>query len=214
MSLKAKDVDAGSYVTVRPQAITKTSRSTSASAVSPSAQRTSAERIAPRAPSRSLRPPMGGDAIGGRGRCPAAGVGAGLGRDAPTGGAGPRLAAVPPSSLAVRGLEKRYRAVTALDGVDLDVEQGQLVGLLGPNGAGKSTLVKIACGLVRASAGEAQVCGARAGAVEARRSIGYLAELFRFPGWARANEVLELHQRLAGSAGGAAERTELLDLVG
>jgi ABC-2 type transport system ATP-binding protein len=114
----------------------------------------------------------------------------------------------------VRGLEKRYRSVTALAGVDLQVEEGQLVGLLGPNGAGKSTLVKIACGLVRASAGDAEVCGTRAGSAEARAAIGYLAELFRFPGWARAREVLELHQRLAGSSGGASERAELLELVG
>jgi ABC-2 type transport system ATP-binding protein len=119
-----------------------------------------------------------------------------------------------PAALAVRGLEKRYRATTALAGVDLEVEQGQLFGLLGPNGAGKSTLVKIACGLVRASGGSAQVCGAPAGSTEARRAIGYLAELFRFPGWARATEVLELHQRLTGSRGGAGERLELLRLVG
>jgi ABC-2 type transport system ATP-binding protein len=42
-----------------------------------------------------------------------------------------------PPALAVRGLEKRYRSTVALAGVDLEVEQGQLVGLLGPNGAGK-----------------------------------------------------------------------------
>jgi ABC-2 type transport system ATP-binding protein len=119
-----------------------------------------------------------------------------------------------PPALAVRGLEKRYRSVTALAGVDLTVEEGQLVGLLGPNGAGKSTLVKIACGLVRPTNGQAEVCGAPAGSTEARRAIGYLAELFRFPGWARATEVLELHQRLAGSSGGARERDELLELVG
>jgi ABC-2 type transport system ATP-binding protein len=119
-----------------------------------------------------------------------------------------------PAALAVRGLEKRYRAATALAGVDLEIEQGQLFGLLGPNGAGKSTLVKIACGLVRPTSGSAEVCGAPAGSTEARRAIGYLAELFRFPGWARAGEVLELHQRLAGSNGGAAERGELLELVG
>lgn len=119
-----------------------------------------------------------------------------------------------PPALAVHGLEKRYRSVTALAGVDLEVEEGQLVGLLGPNGAGKSTLVKIACGLVRATAGHAEVCGAPAGSTEARRAIGYLAELFRFPGWARATEVLELHQRLAGSSGGASERDELFELVG
>jgi ABC-2 type transport system ATP-binding protein len=118
------------------------------------------------------------------------------------------------SALSARGLEKRYGTTTALAGVDVEVGEGELVGLLGPNGAGKSTLVKIACGLVRPTRGEAEVCGARAGSLEARRRLGYLAELFRFPGWYSADELLELHQRLAGSSGGAAERAELLELVG
>jgi ABC-2 type transport system ATP-binding protein len=117
-------------------------------------------------------------------------------------------------ALEVRGLVKRYGAVEALGGVDLDVGEGRLVGLLGPNGAGKSTLVKAACGLVRPTAGTLTVAGAPAGSKAARRAIGYLAELFRFPGWARADEVLELHQRLTGSDGGARERSDLLDLVG
>jgi ABC-2 type transport system ATP-binding protein len=117
-------------------------------------------------------------------------------------------------ALAVRGLEKRYGSVTALAGVDLEVGEGELVGLLGPNGAGKSTLVKIACGLVRASGGTAHVRGEAAGSLEARRSLGYLAELFRFPGWYSADELLDLHQRLAGSTGGPTERAELLELVG
>jgi ABC-2 type transport system ATP-binding protein len=46
-----------------------------------------------------------------------------------------------------------------------------------------------------------------------RRALGYLAELFRFPGWVSAEELLVLHQRLSGSEGGAAERAELLALV-
>jgi ABC-2 type transport system ATP-binding protein len=117
-------------------------------------------------------------------------------------------------ALAVRGLEKRYGSVTALAGVDLEVGEGELVGLLGPNGAGKSTLVKIACGLVRASGGTAHVRGEAAGSLEARRSLGYLAELFRFPGWYSADELLDLPQRLAGSTGGPTERAELLELVG
>src|SRR3954454_23760939 len=116
--------------------------------------------------------------------------------------------------LEARGVAKRYGATQALAGVDLDVGEGELFGLLGPNGAGKSTLVKLACGLVRPSGGALSVAGAPAGSSEARRAIGYLAELFRFPGWARADEVLALHQRLAGSDGGAAERAELLGLVG
>src|SRR3954463_5744910 len=117
-------------------------------------------------------------------------------------------------ALAVRGLQKRYGSVTALGGVELEVNEGQLVGLLGPNGAGKSTLVKIACGLVKPSAGSVEGCGAQAGSAAARRALGYLAELFRFPSWMSADELLTLHQRLAASTGGGAERAELLELVG
>lgn len=119
-----------------------------------------------------------------------------------------------PPALTTRALVKRFGRTIALAGVDLEIEPGELVGLLGPNGAGKSTLTKIACGIVRSSGGEARVCGARAGSRPARAAIGYLAELFRFPDWLSAEEVLVLHQRLASSRGGAAERRDLLGLVG
>jgi ABC-2 type transport system ATP-binding protein len=109
-----------------------------------------------------------------------------------------------PDALAVRDLRKRYGANEALKGVDLTVGEGELVGLLGPNGAGKSTLVKISCGLVRATSGSVAING----------DLGYLAELFRFPDWLTADEVLVLHQKLASSDGGARERGELLELVG
>ena len=118
-----------------------------------------------------------------------------------------------PEALAVHDLRKRYGANEALKGVDLTVGEGELVGLLGPNGAGKSTLVKIGCGLVRASSGDAQIAGAPAGSAAAHRSLGYLAELFRFPDWLSADELLALHQKVARSHGGAGERRELLELV-
>jgi ABC-2 type transport system ATP-binding protein len=123
------------------------------------------------------------------------------------------LAAVPATFVA-NELRKRYGRVEALGGVSLEVSEGEIVGLLGPNGAGKSTLAKIAAGLVHPTGGAATVAGHRAGSEPARAAIGYLAELFRFPGWATGDEVLRLHQRLAGSPGGASERAELLDLVG
>jgi ABC-2 type transport system ATP-binding protein len=117
-------------------------------------------------------------------------------------------------ALVAEGLQKQYGSVVALGGVDLTVAPGELVGLIGANGAGKSTLMKIACGLVRPTTGAVSVCGAPAQSREARRSLGYLAELFRFPGWCTASEVLELHQELAGSGRGPSERAALLKLVG
>jgi len=107
------------------------------------------------------------------------------------------------TALAVAGLRKRYGRHEALRGVDLEVADGELLGLLGPNGAGKSTLTKIACGLVHPTEGSVAVA----------RPFGYLAELFRFPGWCTADEVLLLHQRLTGSDGGGRERGDLLELV-
>ncbi len=106
--------------------------------------------------------------------------------------------------LKATGVRKRYGTTEALKGVDLEVSAGEVVGLLGPNGAGKSTLVKIALGLVRPTEGTASLSG----------SPGYLAELFRFQEWATADEVLDLHQRLAHSTGGAEERSRLLERVG
>ncbi|HEY2869194.1 MAG TPA: ABC transporter ATP-binding protein [Gaiellales bacterium] len=117
-------------------------------------------------------------------------------------------------AFAAQDLRKRYGRTVALDGVSLPVDAGELVGLLGPNGAGKSTLVKIGCGLVRPTGGTATVCGAPAGSPAARASLGYLAELFRFPGWMTADELLRMHQGLTRSDGGAAERRRLLELVG
>ena len=119
-----------------------------------------------------------------------------------------------PAALSAHVLTKRYGRVQALDEVSLEVQPGELVGLLGPNGAGKSTFVKIACGLIRASRGRAELCGAPAGSPAARSALGYLAELFRFPGWCSGDEVLHLHQRLVRSPGGERERSELLELVG
>jgi ABC-2 type transport system ATP-binding protein len=124
------------------------------------------------------------------------------------------------SVLIAEGLRKRYRGAQrrgrgdALGGVSLTIGRGEIVGLLGPNGAGKSTFAKIVCGLVRPTAGHALLEGHAVGTRAAQARLGYLAELFRYPPWATADGLLRTHQRLAGSAGGASERGELLELVG
>jgi oleandomycin transport system ATP-binding protein len=63
------------------------------------------------------------------------------------------------AAVEVRGLVKHYGATKALDGVDLDVRQGTVLGVLGPNGAGKTTLVRVLSTLVRPDAGSARVAG-------------------------------------------------------
>ncbi|KNB52842.1 ATP-binding cassette domain-containing protein [Streptomyces caatingaensis] len=63
------------------------------------------------------------------------------------------------TAVQVRGLVKHYGETKALDGVDLDVREGTVLGVLGPNGAGKTTLVRILSTLIRPDAGSARVAG-------------------------------------------------------
>ncbi|MYN02431.1 ATP-binding cassette domain-containing protein [Pseudoduganella sp. DS3] len=81
----------------------------------------------------------------------------------------------------LRAVSKRYGAVQAVDGIDLSVGRGRMVGLIGHNGAGKSTLFKMMLGLIEPSAGEVRICGVAtgdAGFRDVRRRIGYLPESF------------------------------------
>jgi ABC-type branched-subunit amino acid transport system ATPase component len=63
------------------------------------------------------------------------------------------------SGLEVRSLTVRFGGLVAVDGVDLDAEEGKLTGLIGPNGAGKTTIFNACCGLVRAAAGGVTLFG-------------------------------------------------------
>ncbi|MFK3983566.1 anchored repeat-type ABC transporter ATP-binding subunit [Micromonospora sp. NPDC050397] len=80
--------------------------------------------------------------------------------------------------LAIEGLGVELGGRLALDGVDLTVEAGELVGLVGPNGAGKTTLLRSVLGLVRARAGRVTVAGAPARA--GRAAVGYVPQRHEF----------------------------------
>lgn len=113
------------------------------------------------------------------------------------------------------GLTKTYRrGAAACDHISLSVGQGEIFGLLGPNGAGKSTLVKMLVGLVNPSAGSARVLGFSFKELAPRRQMGYLPELFRYPPWLTAAEVLDFHGRLLEAEMSADERDQLLERVG
>jgi ABC-2 type transport system ATP-binding protein len=92
----------------------------------------------------------------------------------------------------IRGLTKCFRDVPALDGVDLDIERGQIVGLLGANGAGKSTLLRHIIGLYLPDAGTCQTLGcaaAKLGPAELAR-IGYVHQEGELLDWMTTQQLI------------------------
>jgi ABC-2 type transport system ATP-binding protein len=88
--------------------------------------------------------------------------------------------------------------ITALDGVSLGVEQGEIFGLLGPNGAGKTSLLKVLLGITQATGGDVFIFGLRPSNPESRRKTGYLPENHRFPNHLTGQGLLEFTGRLFG----------------
>ena len=83
-----------------------------------------------------------------------------------------------------RGLTKNYGAFTAVDGIDLTINEGEVFGFLGPNGSGKSTSILMMLGLTEPTAGSVRVCGhdpAR-NPLAVKRQVGYLPESVGFYG--------------------------------
>ena len=121
-------------------------------------------------------------------------------------------------SVRARGISKCFGEVVALDGVDLDVEQGQVHGLVGPNGAGKTTLLGLLLGLAVADAGELEILGS-----PVRRTLGIpdgVAGFVDGPGLypsltARQNLDSLARLRGTGSGGidGALEQVGLTDVA-
>ena len=100
--------------------------------------------------------------------------------------------------LEVSGLKKRYGRITALDGIDFTVGEGEMFGLLGPNGAGKTTTVKILLGLTHATEGQATICGLPVRDPESRRRVGYLPEGHKIPNYLTARQAMSIFGRMSG----------------
>ena len=119
------------------------------------------------------------------------------------------------SMITARGLTKSYGAVRALDGVDLRVASGTVLGLLGPNGAGKTTVVRVLTTLLRADAGTARVAGLDvvSQAAELREKIGLAGQYAAVDENLTGLENLTMVGRLYGAPRGRAKARgrELLD---
>jgi len=89
------------------------------------------------------------------------------------------------------GLYRDFGDVTALDGVDLTLEGGKIVGLLGPNGSGKTTLIKILNGLLQPTAGQVLINGCAPGP-ESKSIISYLPDRGYFPGWMCVGDMIDM----------------------
>ena len=92
----------------------------------------------------------------------------------------------------LRGVYKRYGKLTALDGLDLTVNRGELLALLGPNGAGKSTAISLCLGLTQPDAGEARLFGRSPLEIDARRDIGVMMQDALLAPELRVRELIEL----------------------
>jgi ABC-2 type transport system ATP-binding protein len=106
------------------------------------------------------------------------------------------------SAIRTYGLSKRYGQVTALDGLDLTVQQGEIFGYLGPNGAGKTTTIRLLLDFIRPTRGRAEVLGhdAQRESLSVRRRIGYLAGDVALYASMTGESLLELLDRLRGAS--------------
>ena len=93
--------------------------------------------------------------------------------------------------LEMRDVRKEYGEVTALDGMDLAVEQGEIVAVLGPNGAGKTTTFELLLGLIRPTAGSVRILGEEPGP-RVRGRIGAMLQSAGLPEQVTVRELVRL----------------------
>jgi ABC-2 type transport system ATP-binding protein len=114
-----------------------------------------------------------------------------------------------------RGLRKLFGPIVAVDGLDLVIERGEVFGLLGPNGSGKTTTIRMLCGLMEPTAGEATVVGldVRTEQEGIRRRIGYMSQRYGLYDDLTVRENLRFYASIYGLRGAAREArvAELLD---
>jgi ABC-2 type transport system ATP-binding protein len=118
-------------------------------------------------------------------------------------------------AIETRSLSKRFGVFTALDSLNLKIENGVIHGLLGPNGAGKTTAIKILCGLLKPSGGEAYIFGRKLPDRSILPQIGYMPQETALYLELSVHHNLALYGELYGmSRGRIAEREkELLQFI-
>ncbi|MDR0292740.1 MAG: ABC transporter ATP-binding protein [Oscillospiraceae bacterium] len=96
--------------------------------------------------------------------------------------------------LEVRSLEKSFGGLRALNGADLSIPAGQIVGLLGPNASGKTTLLKTVAGLLQPTAGGIRYPGDAAPGPDARKTVAFCPDAMMFPRWMRVRDAFTFYK--------------------
>lgn len=119
--------------------------------------------------------------------------------------------------LEIRGLRKNYKKFTALNGIDLDVKEGEIFGFIGPNGAGKTTTMRIACGLLNPTDGSVKIDGVDVikNVQKTKKLIGYMPDFFGVYDNLKVTEYLDFYASVYGIKGEAKLKMidDLLELV-
>jgi ABC-2 type transport system ATP-binding protein len=95
--------------------------------------------------------------------------------------------------LECKNLSKSFGSTKALDGINLTIEKGRIVGLLGPNGSGKTTFIKICNELLTPTSGEVRINGFNPG-VETKKIVSYLPEKTYLNDWMKVSQIIRLFQ--------------------
>jgi ABC-2 type transport system ATP-binding protein len=121
----------------------------------------------------------------------------------------------PEAILSYQGMSKRYGQLTAVDGLDLLVDQGGMLGLIGPDGAGKTTTLRVGLGLLKPDAGSVRTCGLTPHRQRRRLAdrVGYLSQRFSLYGDLSVDENVAFFAKIHGVRGWQERRDQLLDLV-
>ena len=110
------------------------------------------------------------------------------------------------------GLGKTFDALKAVDGVDLLVRKGEMFALVGPDGAGKTTTVRMLCGILTPTSGNASILGfdIAGDKKHVKQKIGYLSQRFSLYGDLSIDENIEFFAEVHGVSGFRERREELL----
>ena len=119
------------------------------------------------------------------------------------------------NTIKIEKLRKEYGYIKAVNGINLEVNEGEMFGLVGPDGAGKTTTIRILCGLIKTDTGSVEVLGSelKKNKKEIQNEIGYLSQKFSLYGDLSVDENIEFFADIHNVKNFESRRDELLEFT-